>query len=362
MGLALASAVIPGLFTTPVNKGGQSTRMAKLAKLDKATSGFSGAEQLAFPGDLESQQHYITFECVKRRQKKRTASVSVTSLGSVHLPLPANLTTAHKSKYSTEALGILGQMGAGAADTLSKFANDPSMSGAGDMLEAASKSAKGNIGSIAAQIATSPEATAGAGGAVGGVAGSAIGAGAAQFVKGGLFGLGMAFNPHLAQIFTGVDMRVHSFSFKLIAKNRDESIMIRKIISMFRTKMLPSYRTLHNGNKAANQFNYPDEWQISFSQPQFLFNLKTSVLTDFKINYHGEGRAYYHDDNAPVSVQIDLTFNETEILTADDPSLNEPVPRQVGDDVQGGVAVDAGPQRDLGSFITKPTPPLPQGF
>ena len=54
MGLALASAVIPGLFTTPVNKGAQSSRMAKLAKLNKETNKQGGANTVKFPDDLEA--------------------------------------------------------------------------------------------------------------------------------------------------------------------------------------------------------------------------------------------------------------------------------------------------------------------
>ena len=135
MGLALASAVIPGLFTTPVNTGAQSKRMAKLAKLNKEVNKGAGGDIVKFPDDLESQQFYMTFECVKRRQKGRTTAPTTSLLGAVHLPYPGQLQTAHKAKYSAEALGILGMMGAGAADTLAKFADDPSMSGAGEMLD-----------------------------------------------------------------------------------------------------------------------------------------------------------------------------------------------------------------------------------
>lgn len=346
MGLALASAVIPGLFTTPVSTGKQSSRMAKLAKLDKGSNvGLAGGDNVAFPSDLESQQFYMTFECVKRRQKGRTTAITESSLGAVHLPMPAGLQTSHSAKYSAEALGALGMMGAGAADTLAQFADDPSMSGAGQMLEAASTAAKRNIGTIALQGATSPAVSGAAGGSVGGIAGAGIGVGATQFVKGGMYGLGMAFNPHLAQLFQGVDFRSHNFSFKMVAKNKDEANDIRKIVAFFRKKMLPEYRSLHNGNKAANQFNYPDEWIITFSKPEFLFNLKRSVLVKFDINYHAEGKAFYHVAGEPVSVQINLTFNETEILTADDPTLNQPVPRQTPDD-RGSVDVDAGPERN----------------
>lgn len=346
MGLALASAVIPGLFTTPVNTGAQSKRMAKLAKLNKEVNGQSGANTVKFPDDLEAQQYYMTFECVKRRQKGRTTAPTTSLLGAVHLPYPGQLQTAHKAKYSAEALGILGMMGAGAADTLAKFADDPSMSGAGEMLDAASRSAKQNIGSIAAQGMATTGVAAIAGGASGGGVGATVGAGAAQFVKGGLYGLGMAFNPHLAQLFQGVDLRSHQFTFKLVAKNKNEADSIRQLISFFRQKMLPSYRSLHNGNKAANQFNYPDEWLITFSKPQYLFNLKRSVLTDFSINYHAEGKAFYHEHGEPVSVQINLTFNETEILTADDPILNTPVPRLTADEVGNVPNLDLGKTRN----------------
>jgi hypothetical protein len=265
----------------------------------------------------------MMFECVKRGQKKRTDRVLSEKIGSVFLPMPANLSTEHTAKYSQEALGALGHAGIGAGSALAAFAAGPSVKGAGDLLNLAAKGTKAVTPAILLQAA-GDTASAAVGGAKAGAIGSVLGAGAAQAVKGAIYGQGFALNPHLAQLFTGVDFRQHTFSFKLVAKSTKDSQEIRKIISFFRQKMLPRYRSVMGGN-AVNFFDYPDEWEIRFRKPQFLFNLKRSVLISFKINYHGENRPFYHEDESPVSVTIDMTFAETEVLTADDPALSEPV-------------------------------------
>ena len=53
-----------------------------------------------------------------------------------------------------------------------------------------------------------------------------------------------------------------------------------------------------------------------------MFDIKTSVLTAFEVNYHGKG-AYYHDINgkkAPVEVSINMTFLETTVRLGGDES------------------------------------------
>ena len=51
-----------------------------------------------------------------------------------------------------------------------------------------------------------------------------------------------------------------------------------------------------------------------------MFDIKTSVITAFDINYHGKG-AYYHDVNgnkAPVEVSININLLETAVRLAND--------------------------------------------
>jgi hypothetical protein len=65
-------------------------------------------------------------------------------------------------------------------------------------------------------------------------------------------------------------------------------------------------------------FDYPDEFIISFPKNEsFLFKIGTSVLTDFTVNYTPDGGSYFHENGAPVSVSMSLSFTELDVITKD---------------------------------------------
>ena len=68
-------------------------------------------------------------------------------------------------------------------------------------------------------------------------------------------------------------------------------------------------------------FNYPDEFEIEFSQPDpidYLFKIGNSVLSSFNINYQPDGGSHYHVNGAPVSLGLSLNFTEIEINTKEE--------------------------------------------
>ena len=66
-------------------------------------------------------------------------------------------------------------------------------------------------------------------------------------------------------------------------------------------------------------FNYPKVFEIEFRHDEFLFEIGTSVLTSFDVNYHGDGTAsYFENTKAPTNVQITMNFQELNILTSED--------------------------------------------
>ena len=75
-------------------------------------------------------------------------------------------------------------------------------------------------------------------------------------------------------------------------------------------------------------FKYPELFKIKFHYPQYLFEIRPSVCTDIRVNYHGQGYpAYIRNADgsgipAPAEVELTLSFKETEIVTKD--SLNPP--------------------------------------
>ena len=117
---------------------------------------------------------------------------------------------------------------------------------------------------------------------------------------------------HLAVIFTGVNFRSHTFTYKFSPRDSGESTTIKNIIRRFKKHMHPDV-------DGPAFFKYPDEFAIAFSgkNESFMFNFGTSVLSDFQVNYNPDGGSYFHTDGSPVSVGMQLTFTEIDILTKD---------------------------------------------
>jgi len=294
---------------------------------------------LTFPSDLDNI-HYMQFTSVKF---KTGASPSKVTLGTITLPIPANLQNAYAADYEESGLGVagallsdqmtsqeflkgagdaLGDIKEGVSGILKKFdtqtGEDIEAEGGnpnrtfGQKLGDATKSMTNQVmgGGIAAGVTVAGAASIGVLGTA--ILGSDILGGA---MKGGFKKMGFIMNPHLASIFTGVGKKSHNFTYKFIAKSASESTQIQSIIDHFRRNMLPEYKYQKFG------LTYPNEWEIGFSAETapFLYKIKKCVLKTFNVTYNGGGVPVFHSmTNAPVEVDITLGFTETTIETRDD--------------------------------------------
>ena len=108
-------------------------------------------------------------------------------------------------------------------------------------------------------------------------------------------------------------------------KNFRESITIQRIIAFFKFYSAPRF-------KFSNHFfDYPDQFKLQFRHPEFLFSFGDCVLTNFSVDYHGEGTPIYYDASgmsgaavptkrtlkAPAVVKISTEWQETTIVTKD---------------------------------------------
>ena len=230
------------------------------------------------------------------------------------LPIPSNLSTSYNAQYNNIDLGAAGQAGRQVAEKFTRGTGSITQ----DIFDAIDKSdvlspsnLKGALSSLGiAAVGADTAAQVLAGILVGGTTGAGVAAGLGSIGAGALRGLGIARNPHLANVFTGVNFRQHQFSYKLIAKNKQESDAIRDLIRNFKYHMAPEYTS------ANHVFKYPSQFQIILRAGDYLFKIGESILTDFQVNYTGEGGAYFFEDtNAPYSVTINLTFVEDTIVT-----------------------------------------------
>jgi len=115
----------------------------------------------------------------------------------------------------------------------------------------------------------------------------------------------------MAVLFKGVGFKEHTFSFKFIPRNQDESNDIQELCREFRYHMLP---TLEAGSLA---FGYPDEFQIMFSDhlSPYLFTIGNCVLKSFDVTYNGGGVPSFSKDGAPMEIDISMSFQEVNIET-----------------------------------------------
>lgn len=286
----------------------------------------AGKIDLAFPGDVSSHDQFMYFRLIEQYKFAREKAEEKEVFCTIALPLPTNLTTAYASTYSNESLGVIGTAFAQNAPEIAGIGNSllqGNFKGAINKLKAVStKMAPGGPKGALGRLATyyMPELAIAAGGLFGstiadGVGAVPIGMAVNQAVKGTQAGLGVARNPYLAAVFEGVGFKSHQFSFQLTPKNATESNTIRSIISAFRNASLPS------DSAVKDFYDYPAQVQLLFApDDSYLFDIKTSVITAFDVNYHGKG-AYYHDVNgkkAPVEVSININLLETSVRLAGD--------------------------------------------
>lgn len=291
---------------------------------------YAPAQSLQYPQDLDNT-HYILFQVTSRVANPDSTANSPQNktkvIRTIALPLPLNLTDQRSVNYSTEALGIVGSLGAGITSPLgakNDLKNMLTTFGAD-----AAKKAYAGVTDLSAdivdQIFNNPL---GAAQELGTIAGAgylasklgmlgstlAIGSFAVQYAKGYGFQQGIAFNPRMAVMFDNVNFREFQFNYRMIARNPTESEQIKKIVREFQQYMMPSYLP----SETNSVFVYPNEFQLSFSEKLKgnLFEFLPCVLKSVSVSYNGEsGPAFFEGTNAPLIVDLGLQFQETKILT-----------------------------------------------
>lgn len=268
------------------------------------------SDGLVFPGDLSELEHFAVFRVRERKfelSTLRTRSLPATSQSkNIFLPMPPQLQTSYGVTYNNSNIGGAGaamlRSGGAVVDAVSDIASSDSASAAGQKIVDAGKSILGDL-------ASNPM---GALEGLGNFAARAIAESDNPVIQGAFASQNLAANPYQAVFFSNPNFRTHSFSYTLFAKNSEESETIRSIIREFKSAMLPS---LALGDLF---FKYPKVFEIEFRHDDYLFEIGTSVLTSFDVNYHGSGTPSYFDETkAPTNVQISMNFQEVNVLTSE---------------------------------------------
>ena len=118
---------------------------------------------------------------------------------------------------------------------------------------------------------------------------------------------GNIINPNMELLFSGPSLRQFKFSFKFTPRFEQEGDEVRMIIKAFKKNMSP---------KGGGVFlRTPNIFQIKYlgnggNDHRFLNKFKLCALTSMNVNYSADGvHATYHDET-PVSMTMDLSFQE----------------------------------------------------
>ena len=262
---------------------------------------------------------------MKERRKLKLGRSTAEQIGSIYLNMPNGIQFNEAANWSGQELGFMGHMAQ----------NLVTGGGEGDAGEAVTGALAGGSGSmVGAAIGAIPSLVSKLG-IKGGMLGAGIGAMAAgsPIQKGFESALGVAQNPYMEMMFSGIGFREFQFEFILRPKSEPEVDTVAEILKMFRTFTKP---TFSQGALGKSFMDYPMEFGIkfltgsksqnfgaSFSDNTNIPRLKTCVCSNVTSNFTPQSIWAAHNGGVPLAVTLGLSFKETELVMAED--VYEPI-------------------------------------
>jgi len=125
------------------------------------------------------------------------------------------------------------------------------------------------------------------------------------------------FNPNMELLFDGVKLRSFNFQFKMTPRDKAESDQVKYIIRSLKQNMAP--KMVQDGSLFIKT---PNVFELSYMRGSgihpFLNSFKQCALTDMKVNYTAENVYAVYDDSTPISMILDLSFQELVPVYAED--------------------------------------------
>lgn len=120
---------------------------------------------------------------------------------------------------------------------------------------------------------------------------------------------GQILNPNMELLFNGPSLRTFRFQFKFVPRGPEEAREVESIIRTFKYHMAPKV-------DGQTFLKTPDIFELRYRQGgqphSFLHKFKQCFLSNVNVNYTGEGNYTTYEDGTPVSMIMDLTFQELE--------------------------------------------------
>jgi hypothetical protein len=266
------------------------------SKFNKFTGGDTNSE-LVFPNTLRSQPNVHTVRFTVYDNSKGKMDIK-----HIFLPCPANIAINDSATYNTIDLGVAGTaLGKSIQDggfSPSKIAESLKSQAAG----ATSKFTDAEIAAAATQLLPGADAI----------------TGAARLASRTLL------NPNTNTTFSGNALRSFTFGFKMVATSPEEAEIIRTIHHRFR-------RFSYADSRSSDQniiLAMPPTWTIHFldgskQENKFIPRIYSCYLVSVESAFNSTTNMF-HEDGAPLEVDVSLSYQETRALTRTDiDNLNE---------------------------------------
>ena len=132
---------------------------------------------------------------------------------------------------------------------------------------------------------------------------------------------GAVANPNMELLFKGPALRSFTFSWKMSPRDQKESIVIAKIIRMFKQSMAPQK------TEAGLFLKAPNIYKLQFNQGtdrhKFLPRMKECALNNCAVNYTPDGGYITYENAAMVALEMSLSFQEMEPIYNNDMSHSD---------------------------------------
>lgn len=127
---------------------------------------------------------------------------------------------------------------------------------------------------------------------------------------------GQIFNPNVELLYNGPSVRGFTFTFMFVAKSKEESGVVDKIILEFKKWSSPEA-----ADDSGGLMNIPHLWSVKYKGlvEGKMNKFKNSALTTVAVQ---DNQGFKHhatfDDGTPIVTTITLTFTEVDIITRKD--------------------------------------------
>ena len=129
---------------------------------------------------------------------------------------------------------------------------------------------------------------------------------------------GKIINPNMELVFNSPQLRDFSFMWKMSPRSEAESIVIKKIIRMFKQSMAPKKTEAELFLRAPNTYKLQFIHAATRKEHDFLPLIKECAMTGFNVNYTPDGNYATYRNSAMVAVELSFTFKELEPIFNND--------------------------------------------